>query len=98
MCRNIRVLHNFEPPTTPDEIRNAALQFVRKVSGVQKPSARDAEAFEIAIASVALATSTLLDSLSARGAVRTREGEAAKAKSRWEDRERRLTTPAPAAR
>jgi hypothetical protein len=49
MCRNIRVLHNFEPPTTPDEIRAASLQFVRKVSGLQKPPQADAAAFEAAI-------------------------------------------------
>jgi hypothetical protein len=94
MCRNIRVLHNFAPPTTPEEIHDAALQFIRKVSGIQKPSAKDTEAFDAAIASVSQATSTLLESLTARGVTRTREGEAAKAKLRWEERERRMTAPA----
>jgi hypothetical protein len=86
MCRNIRVLYNFEPPTTKEEIESAALQYVRKVSGLSKPSAADAAAFDKAIKEVAAATSKLLDSLSAHTAVRTREGEREKAKARWRDR------------
>jgi hypothetical protein len=86
MCRNIRVLHNFEPPTTPDEIRAAALQYVRKVSGLAKPPQADAAAFEAAIDAVTTATASLLESLKSRGSVRTREGERDKAQRRWQMR------------
>jgi hypothetical protein len=90
MCRNIRVLHNFEPPTTVDEMRAAALQYVRKVSGLNKPSQADMESFERAVDAVTAATSELLGALNARGTVRTREGEREKAKSRWKMREARM--------
>lgn len=90
MCRNIRVLYNFEPPTTHEEIRAAALQYVRKVSGLAKPAAADVPAFEKAIDEVARATDRLLHSLSAHTAVRTREGERAKARERWAKREERM--------
>lgn len=90
MCRNIRVLYNFEPPTTHEEIRAAALQYVRKVSGLAKPPAADVPAFEKAIDEVARATDRLLHSLSAHTAVRTREGERAKARERWAKREERM--------
>ena len=83
MCRNIRVLHNFEPPTSPDEIRAAALQYVRKVSGAAKPSAASQEAFERAVEEIAQSTSRLLAALPAREPHRTREGEREKAKLRW---------------
>ena len=83
MCRNIRVLHHFAPPTTEDEIAAAALQYVRKVSGLSKPTAADADAFARAIAEVAEATKRLLSALPARGAVRTREGEQKKARARF---------------
>jgi hypothetical protein len=86
MCRNIRVLHNFEPPTTPDEVRAAALQYVRKVSGLAKPPQADVAAFEAAIDAVTAATTTLLQSLNSRGTVRTREGERDKAQRRWQMR------------
>ena len=86
MCRNIRVLYNFEPPTTEDEIRAAAVQYVRKVSGLAKPSAADVEAFEKAIEDVAATTRRLLGSLRARTAVRTREHEREKARARGERR------------
>lgn len=86
MCRNIRVLYNFEPPTTKDEIRAAALQFVRKVSGVSKPSHVDEAAFEAAIAEVALSTSKLLRALNAKAPVRTRESEREKGRERWKKR------------
>ncbi|MFL5310838.1 MAG: DUF2277 domain-containing protein [Myxococcales bacterium] len=89
MCRSIRVLYNFEPPTTREEIRAAALQFVRKVSGLNKPSALDAEAFEHAIDHIAESTEELLRSLHARTSVRTREREREKARSRWKQREAR---------
>jgi hypothetical protein len=82
MCRNIRVLYHFEPPTTDDEIRAAALQYVRKVSGLGKPPAADTQAFEEAVSEVAAATRRLLGSLRARTAVKTREGEREKARAR----------------
>ena len=86
MCRNIRVLYNFAPPTTEAEVRAAALQYVRKVSGLAKPSAADEVAFNAAVDAVAEATATLLDALVAETQVRTREGEKEKAKLRWEKR------------
>jgi hypothetical protein len=86
MCRNIRVLYNFEPPTTEDEIRAAAVQYVRKVSGLAKPAAVDAETFERAVDEVAAITGRLLGSLRARTAVRTREHEREKARARWQRR------------
>jgi hypothetical protein len=76
MCRNIKTLYNFEPPTTDDEIRAAALQYVRKVSGMQKPSQANAEVFERAVVSVAAVTMTLLDELVTSAAPRDREVEA----------------------
>jgi hypothetical protein len=86
MCRNIRVLHHFEPPTTPDEIHAAALQFVRKVSGQVRPSQANQAAFERAVETIAAATAQLLGGLEARGEPRTREGEAEKGRKRWEKR------------
>jgi hypothetical protein len=87
MCRNIRTLHHFQPPTTPEEIHAASLQYVRKVSGLAKPS-RDAEvAFARAVEKIAAATTALLDALPSRGEPRTRDGERAKAKARWTRRE-----------
>lgn len=92
MCRNIRVLHHFEPPTTDDEIHEAALQYVRKVSGIQAPSKADQAAFAAAVQSIADATKHMLGTLGVRGEPRTREGEKAKAKVRWEKREARIRT------
>ncbi len=92
MCRNIRVLYHFEPPTTAEEIRAAALQYVRKVSGLREPSAADARAFERAVADIAASTERLLDSLQARTAVRTREREREKARARGAMREARART------
>ena len=89
MCRNIRVLYHFEPPTTHEEICAAALQYVRKVSGLREPSAADAPAFEQAVLDVTTCTERLLDSLKARTAVRTREREKEKARARGERREGR---------
>lgn len=86
MCRNIRVLYNFDPPTTGEEIRDAALQYVRKVSGLREPAAADAAAFEAAVDAVAAETARLLGALRARTAVRTREQEREKARTRWERR------------
>jgi hypothetical protein len=82
MCRNIRTLHNFEPPATDDEVRAAALQYVRKVSGMTKPSAANQEAFDEAIESVAATTTALLESLVTKATPRDREVEAAKARAR----------------
>ena len=82
MCRNIRVLHNFEPPATSDEVHAAALQYVRKVSGASKPSAANAAAFERAVHQVAAATQELLDGLVTSAAPKDREVEAAKARAR----------------
>ncbi len=93
MCRNIRVLYNFDPPTTAEEIRGAALQYVRKVSGLSHVSAVDQEAFERAVDEVAAATDRLLGSLQARTAVRTREGERARARIRWQQRIARPGSP-----
>ncbi len=87
MCRNIRVLHHFEPPTTPEEIRAASLQYVRKVSGVARPSREAEAAFARAVDRVAAATTALLDALPPRHEPRTREGERAKAQQRWAKRE-----------
>jgi hypothetical protein len=91
MCRNIRVLYNFDPPTTPEEVQAASLQFVRKVSGLSKPSDADRAAFERAIKEVAAATDSLLASLVARAPVRTRETEREKARARWKSREARMS-------
>jgi hypothetical protein len=90
MCRNIRVLHNFEPPTTDDEVRAAALQYVRKVSGTTKPPVADQAAFDRAVEEVAASTRKLLASLLAGGRVRTREGERERAKLKWKQRETRM--------
>lgn len=89
MCRNIRVLHNFSPPTTPEEIRAAALQYVRKVSGMTRPSAGNEAAFAAAVDEVAVATERLLASLTTRGAARTREGELERARARFARRGQR---------
>ena len=82
MCRNIHQLFNFEPPATDDEVRAAALQYVRKISGSTKPSQANAEAFDRAVDEVANATARLLDSLVTAAPPKDREVEAAKAKAR----------------
>ena len=82
MCRNIRVLHNFEPAATPEEIHDAALQYVRKISGSTKPSKANEAAFARAVDEVTAASRRLLDSLVTAAAPRDREVEAAKAKAR----------------
>lgn len=92
MCRNIRVLHHFQPPTTPEEIAAAALQYVRKVSGLRAPGRADSEAFERAVAEVTEATTRLLAALPERGEARTREGEREKARARWDTRVLRSAT------
>ena len=82
MCRNIRVLHNFEPPATSDEVTAAALQYVRKVSGTTKPSQANQEAFDRAVHEVAHATTHLLEALVTNAPPKDREVEAAKARAR----------------
>lgn len=82
MCRNIRVLNNFDPPATSDEVRAAALQYVRKVSGSSKPSAANEEVFNAAVAEIAHITQHLLEDLVTSAPPRNREVEAAKAKER----------------
>ena len=82
MCRNIRTLHNFEPPATEEEVRDAALQYVRKISGYNKPSRANIEAFERAVDEVAAASARLLDELVTTAPPKDREVEAAKRKAR----------------
>jgi hypothetical protein len=82
MCRNIRPLHNFEPPATREEAHDAALQYVRKISGSTKPSQANAEAFDRAVAAVTEATVRLLDELVTNAPPKDREEEAAKRRAR----------------
>ena len=86
MCRNIRPLFNFEPPVTPEEVRAAALQYVRKISGFTKPSKANEEAFQAAIGEIAEVSSRLLRSMEASAPPKNREDEAAKAKARAAER------------
>jgi len=82
MCRNIRTLHNFEPAATDEEVRSAALQYVRKISGMNKPSRANEAAFQRAIEEVAEASTRLLDSLVTQAPPKDRQAEAAKARAR----------------
>ena len=86
MCRNIRTLHNFEPPATEDEVESAALQYVRKISGSAKPSQANSEAFDRAVAAVTEATRELLGELVTTAPPKDREVEAAKARARSAER------------
>jgi hypothetical protein len=86
MCRNIRTLYNFEPPATEEEVRSAALQYVRKISGFNKPSQANALAFQRAVDAVAAASAELLAGLSTAAPPKDREVEAAKARARSEQR------------
>jgi hypothetical protein len=86
MCRNIRQLHNFEPPASSEEVHDAALQYVRKISGSNKPSQANAEVFDRAVADVAAATEALLDGLVTKAPPKDREVEAAKRRARAEAR------------
>jgi hypothetical protein len=86
MCRNIRTLHNFEPPASHEEIQAAALQYVRKISGTTKPSQANAEAFERAVEEVAAVSARLLESLTTTAPPKDREVEAAKARARSAER------------
>ena len=82
MCRNIKTLYNFDPPVTPDEVRAASLQFVRKITGFHKPSKANDDAFQNAIDQIASISLQLLNSLETTAAPKNREEEAAKAKAR----------------
>ena len=82
MCRNIRTLHNFDPPATEEEVRSAALQYVRKISGFNRPSHANEEAFAQAVDAVAQASARLLEELSTTAPAKNREVEAAKARAR----------------
>jgi hypothetical protein len=86
MCRNIRTLYNFEPPATDEEVRAAALQYVRKISGFTKPSQANAEAFERAVHAVAAVSAQLLDELETNAPPKDRETEAAKKRARAAER------------
>jgi hypothetical protein len=86
MCRNIKPLFNFEPPATEDEIRDASLQFVRKISGFTKPSQANEAAFDQAVAEVAAATRTLIESLVTQAPPRDRDIIAARARARAAER------------
>jgi hypothetical protein len=86
MCRNIKMLFNFDPPVTPEEVHAASLQYVRKISGFTKPSKANEAAFLAAIEEVAAASSRLLRSLETTASPKNREEEAAKAKARSADR------------
>ena len=86
MCRNIRTLHNFEPPATGDEVHAAALQYVRKVSGATRPSLANQAAFDRAVLEVAATTRRLLEELTSSAPPKDREVEAAKARARSAER------------
>ena len=86
MCRNIRTLYNYEPPATDDEVRAAALQYVRKISGFNKPSRANADAFEEAVDEIARVSADLLDRLVTAAPPKDREVEAAKARARAAER------------
>jgi len=86
MCRNIRTLHNFEPPASEHEVHDAAVQYVRKISGSTKPSQANVEVFERAVAEVAVATQRLLDGLVTTAPPKDREVEAAKRRARSAER------------
>ncbi|MEU1428023.1 DUF2277 domain-containing protein [Nocardia sp. NPDC005746] len=86
MCRNIHTLHNFEPPATPDEVHAAALQYVRKISGTNKPSQTNQAAFDLAVEEITAATTRLLEGLTTNAPPKDREVEAAKARARAEVR------------
>jgi hypothetical protein len=87
MCRNIHTLYNFEPEATGEEIRDAALQYVRKISGFTKPSQANAEAFERAVDEVAAVSARLLGELVTTAPPKDREAEAAKKRARWLERQ-----------
>jgi hypothetical protein len=87
MCRNIHTLYNYDPPATEDDVRSAALQYVRKISGFNKPSQANAAAFERAVEDVAAASSRLLNALVTSAPPRDRDAEVAKKRARWLERQ-----------
>jgi len=93
MCRNIKMLFNFDPPVTEEEIRAASLQFVRKVSGFNKPSRANEPAFDRAVDEIAAVSARLLSSLETNAPARNREEEAARAKARSAERFRKEGQP-----
>lgn len=96
MCRNIRPLFNFEPEATDEELRDAALQYVRKISGMRAPSQVNAGTFEQAVDDVAAATRRLVDGLETSSPPRDRDAERAKARERWQKRGARIQPAAEA--
>jgi hypothetical protein len=92
MCRNIKLLHHFEPPATREEIRDSALQYVRKLSGMRDPSRSNRRAFEKAVDDITATVTRLFDSLEANGPPRTREAEKLKAQQRGLKREEQMRT------
>jgi hypothetical protein len=91
MCRNIRTLFNFDPPVSDYELRDAALQYVRKISGMRAPSQANTEAFDLAVEDVTAASRRLMDGLETKAPPRNRDEERAKARARWEQRAERMT-------
>jgi hypothetical protein len=87
MCRSIHTLYNFDPPATEEEVRDAALQYVRKISGFTKPSQANAEAFDRAVEAVTAASARLLGELVTSASPRDRELEAARKRARWAERQ-----------
>ena len=94
MCRSIKTLHNFEPPATDDEIAAAALQFVRKISGMTKPAVANQAAFDDAVATITEISQSLLAQLTTKAPPKNREEEALKAKAKWAKREARRAASA----
>lgn len=90
MCRNIKTLHHFEPPATPEEIRDSALQYVRKLSGMRAPSRANRAVFDTAVEDVTAAITRLFESLEAQGPPRTREEEKLKARERGRRRDEQM--------
>lgn len=86
MCRSIRTLHNFAPPATDGEVRAAALQYVRKISGAARPSQANTEVFDQAVEEITKVTRRLVDTLVTNAPARNREEEAARARERWQKR------------
>jgi hypothetical protein len=94
VCRNIKMLFNFEPPATEDEIRAAAIQYVRKVSGTRRPSQANSAVFDEAIEQVTEATRLLVSRLTTTAPPRSRDAEAEKGRQRWENRQKRMRASA----
>jgi hypothetical protein len=90
MCRNIKTLHHFEPPATPEEVHASALQYVRKLTGMRAPSKQNRAAFDAAVETITRTTLELFDVLEAKGPPRSREAEQAKARERGKKREAQM--------